>query len=341
MTASAASVPKTESAVKDTPAQPQYQQTKQISLDDAIDIAVKDANVLRANAKLTETKTDKDGSTEHYDIEFIAGLKEYDYEIAVEDGRIIKKEIESVASAAEKSAETKPAKIGYISVDDAKSAALKSAKLKESQVTFKKAKLSTDDRTANYEIEFVSGKTEYEFEINANTGAVIKAEKERAEEKTNTARPTVKGKYITLDEAKSIALKKVGLTSSKVNFKKAKLTSDDGVAQYDIEFVHGAYEYDFEIGAKDGKILDYDKEIRKTEPAPASKADYITAQTAKNIALAHAKLDASQVKKLEAELDKDGSDAYYEVEFKYARYEYEYKINAKTGKIIFSEKERD
>ena len=51
----------------------QIQQEVKISLDAAIDIAVADAGVARADAKFTEAKLDSDDLVAHYDIEFIAG----------------------------------------------------------------------------------------------------------------------------------------------------------------------------------------------------------------------------------------------------------------------------
>ena len=51
----------------------QIQQEVKISLDAAIDIAVADAGVARADATFTEAKLDSDDLVAHYDIEFIAG----------------------------------------------------------------------------------------------------------------------------------------------------------------------------------------------------------------------------------------------------------------------------
>ena len=45
----------------------------------------------------------------------------------------------------------------FISVEEAKAAALKRASLDASKVTFTKAELDIDDRTPHYDIEFVSG----------------------------------------------------------------------------------------------------------------------------------------------------------------------------------------
>ena len=62
---------------------------------------------------------------------------------------------------------------GQISSDAALKAALDAAGLKKNQVRVKKNKLDMDDGILKYEIEFNKGFTEYEYDIDANTGAVI------------------------------------------------------------------------------------------------------------------------------------------------------------------------
>lgn len=340
ITATGASVAKIKPKTNTAPAQVQYVKTSQISLDEAIDIAVADAKVLRENAKFTETKTDKSETVPHYDIEFVAGSKEYDYEIALSDGKILKREAEESAFSANKSDKTETNKVGYIGVDAAKAAALKKASLSSSQVRFKEAKLDFDGGTAHYDIEFTSGSCEYEFEIDAVTGDTVKYQKEYDNDKASSAPKTSAENGITLNEAKAIALKKVSLSASQVKFTKAISDTDDGILYYDIEFISGNYEYEFEIRAKDGKITDFDKEKAevKASASKPSKSEYITSQKAQSIALSHAKLKTEQVKGLKAEFEKENGLAVFEVEFEYGKYEYEYKINAENGKIILAEK---
>ncbi len=343
ITATGASVAKIKPKTNTAPSQVQYVKTSQISLDEAIDIAVADAKVLRESAKFTETKTDKSETVPHYDIEFVAGSKEYDYEIALSDGKILKREAEESAFSANKSDKTETNKVGYIGVDAAKAAALKKASLSSSQVRFKEAKLDFDGGTAHYDIEFISGSCEYEFEIDAVTGDTVKYQKEYDNDKASSAHKTSAENGITLNEAKAIALKKVSLSASQVKFTKAISDTDDGILYYDIEFISGNYEYEFEIRAKDGKITDFDKEKAevKASASKPSKSEYITSQKAQSIALSHAKLKAEQVKGLKAEFEKENGLAVFEVEFEYGKYEYEYKINAENGKIILAEKEID
>lgn len=59
------------------------------------------------------------------------------------------------------------------------------------------------------------------------------------------------------------------------------------------------------------------------------------------IALEHAKLTKSQVRGFECKLDRENGITVYEVEFNYGGYEYEYEVNAATGKIISVEKSRN
>ncbi len=67
---------------------------------------------------------------------------------------------------------------------------------------------------------------------------------------------------------------------------------------------------------------------------------YIGTAKAGQIALDHAKLTKNQVRGFECKLDRENGIYVYEVEFDYGTYEYEYEINAVTGKIISVEKSR-
>lgn len=60
------------------------------------------------------------------------------------------------------------------------------------------------------------------------------------------------------DRAAQIALKDAGLTESQVSRLKVKLRVDDGVWYYDVEFRTLALEYDYEIEAYAGAILEKD-----------------------------------------------------------------------------------
>ena len=152
----------------------------------------------------------------------------------------------------------------YIGVEKAKSIALKDAGV--SNVTFVKAKLDTEDGVKVYDVEFYKGNVEYDYEIDAKTGKILEKDTDienytipTKQTKNNNAKNTTNNAYIGVEKAKAIALKDAGLGSA--TFTKAKLDTDDGIKIYDIEFRSGNMEYDYEIDAKTGTILEKDAEI--------------------------------------------------------------------------------
>ncbi len=63
---------------------------------------------------------------------------------------------------------------------------------------------------------------------------------------------------IGVDRAKEIALYHAGILESDVSFTKAELYIDDGIYEYDIEFLRGRTKYEYAIDPVSGKILDHD-----------------------------------------------------------------------------------
>ncbi|MBQ7295437.1 MAG: fibronectin type III domain-containing protein [Clostridia bacterium] len=70
----------------------------------------------------------------------------------------------------------------------------------------------------------------------------------------------------------------------------------------------------------------------------AAQEKLIGTSKAGTIALEHAKLSKNQVIGFECKLDRENGIKVYEVEFYYGGYEYEYEVNASSGKIISVEK---
>lgn len=68
---------------------------------------------------------------------------------------------------------------------------------------------------------------------------------------------------------------------------------------------------------------------------------YIGKEAAIAAALAHAGLARTEVRDLECELDRENGVMIYEVEFESGIYDYEYDIDAVTGRILKSKKELD
>lgn len=66
-----------------------------------------------------------------------------------------------------------------ITANDAKQAALKHAGLDESQVSDVEIDLDRDNGRLIYEVDFNSGNTEYDYDIDAETGEVISSDKSK------------------------------------------------------------------------------------------------------------------------------------------------------------------
>lgn len=243
-----------------------------VSLEKAIDAALAHAGVSRDDASFLRTELDSKDKVPHYEIDFLAGGKEYDYEVAVSDGRILESESESV----EKPTATKPAASkpevtkggvdinepttegnGYISVDQAKTKALKDAGVKAADAVFEKAEFDGDDLIPHYDIEFYADGYEYDYEINAKNYNVIEKSKER---ERAPKQPTQKNDFISADEAMQKALNHAGLKKSDVRIN-AELDADDAIPHYEVEIVSGKYEYDYEINAKTGSVIAHEKDF--------------------------------------------------------------------------------
>ena len=217
--------------------------------------------------------------------------------------------------------------------------ALSDAGLKENQVNDLTAKYRTENGLSFYTVTFTSGSYTYEYRVNAVDGSILQADRnavtQEAETGTTTGSQTTTTKKITKAKAKSIALKHAGVSASKATFVKAKLDYEDGRRVYEIEFYSGNTEYDYEILASNGKIISYDKDIENYEipRKNTSSSTYIGKAKAKSIALKDAGVSASSATFTKTKLDYEDGIRVYEIEFYTNSAEYEYEINAKTGKI--------
>lgn len=239
-----------------------------VNPDAAIDAALKHAGVAREDAVMFGAPSlDKDNEKAHYDVEFGYNGFEYDYEIAVADGAVLKaeKEAERPDVSKEKAPDKSKAPSeknnnnGYISVEAAKQKALDDAGVKAEDAVFLKAYYDSDDLVPHFEIKFEANGYEYEYEVKATDGAVLDKDVER--ERNSDKAPAEAKEYISADKAKSVAYEHAKVKVSDVKFSKAELDRDDMVVHYDVEFVAGKYEYEYEVNAESGKVIAFDKEF--------------------------------------------------------------------------------
>ena len=76
-----------------------------------------------------------------------------------------------------------------------------------------------------------------------------------------------------------------------------------------------------------------------TAPGKMQGGKYIGAEKAKSIALNHSKKKASDVSFVKTELDQDDGRIVYDIEFYFGNKEYNYEIDATTGKILTYEED--
>ncbi len=294
-----------------------------ITLDEAKNIALSHAGIAASEASFTKTKLDRDDGREEYDIEFMAADYKYEYEIDAESGKVLSNSKEMRIKQTESTA------AGRITLEEAKNTALSHAGIAASEASFTKTKLDRDDGREEYDIEFTAADYKYEYEIDAESGKVLSNSKEMRIKQTES---TAAGR-ITLDEAKNIALSHAGIAASEVSFTKTKLDYDDGREEYDIEFLSDDYEYEYEIDSQSGSVLSNSKEARKRQTISAAEGR-LTLDDAKNAALDHAGVSASDATFTKTKLDYDDGREEYDIKFYVGGWKYEYTIDAVTGEII-------
>ena len=262
-------------------------QAEYIGLDAAKAVALEDAGVQEASAQFSTAGLDKRNGIDYYDVEFTANGQEYEYDIDAVTGLIIEHSVDgqnveaaqTPASASPSPAAASPSAtppttqiptqspapsqaqtIGQgtaITAEQAKEKALAHAGLSSSQVTFVQAKLDWDDGRQVYDVEFYTADyKEYDYEIDASTGAVVKYDYDA--EYAIPQQPSG-SQSITADQAKEKALSQVpGATASDIYDFEADY--DDGRIQYEGKIIYNGMKYEFEIDGYSGSIREWESE---------------------------------------------------------------------------------
>lgn len=207
-----------------------------------------------------------DGRPECYEVEFMVNNTRYEYKIALTSATVLESEQETYSNSSSttgtstSSGTTSGSSSADIGESAAKAAALKHAGLSESQVTGMKVQRDRDDGRLEYEIEFWSGSTEYDYTINAADGTVLGADKETHASSNSGSSNTSSSSSgdIGSAKAKSIALSHAGVSESQTTEMKVQQDRDDGRLEYEVEFKSGGKEYEYTIDAASGTILDYE-----------------------------------------------------------------------------------
>ena len=205
--------------------------SKFISLEEAKKIALKDAKLDELTQKIVFTREElnRNQGKPCYLLEFYTGTNQYFYQIDAKSGSII------YAGR-------------FITLADAKKIALDDAGC-EDKVSFTEETLvSGGIKTPYYRLVFADAKTQWTYRIDAVLGIVL--EKKQKE--------IVTADFISLEEAKEIALKDAGLNEAtqKIVFTREELSRNSGKPCYILEFYTAKKQYSYKVDAKNGSIIE-------------------------------------------------------------------------------------
>lgn len=193
-----------------------------IGEDAAEEFAILDADITWDEVSGLHTYLERDKGRYVYDIEFHAGQAKYEYEILAEDGSVLDKEV--------------------------KTSGTRTAAEQTDSRQKEETDLQADDSRQKEETDLQAADTA----SGQDTGNAAPA----------APQTESKPRYLSVDEAKKIALDHAGLTEGQVRFSTAKFDDDDSEGEeYEIEFYSGNTEYEYEIDARTGDIRDFSKEV--------------------------------------------------------------------------------
>ena len=220
-----------------------------VTLEEAKGIALGAASLTEADVLITEQHQKMEDGISVFSIEFLYnGNTEYDIDVDAASGAVVEFSWDLKGWRNSKS--------GQISEAEAQAAALAHAKVAQADAVFTKSHLDRDDGQLKYDLEFsVPGVMKYDYDIDATSGEVVEYSY-----KVLASAEVSSGEF-TEEDAKAAALKHANLTESEVTFTKVKRERDDGRIKYEIEFVvPGKMEYEYDIDAETGAILEFDME---------------------------------------------------------------------------------
>lgn len=260
--------------------------------DVAKNIAYASAGIDPLTVKHSSCELDLEEGTIIYDVEFIVPGAIYECEIDALTGEVCDTEVEPVDDLYKEeissSFDSNPTVV-FKSKEEIKQLILEKNGLTAADCHHFSISLDYDDSIASYDVEFISGNTEYDYEINAVDGSIISFSHESiapvteptlteptepvtaapvTETTTSAAEPVTEPsvtvtsadkKHIGKEEAVRIALNHAGVPVESDVKTEIEFGFNNGVI-YNIEFRYNNYEYEYEVDAYTGEIVDFEKE---------------------------------------------------------------------------------
>ena len=157
-----------------------------IGMERALEIALLTCGQSADQLAKQEVDAELDEVPAHYEVELHTAWGEFEYLVDAYTGKVISGQKDLLTTASTPNVTTKPSDqkpdpsgtaqdIGYAK---AKSIALNHAGVSENEAYDMDIELDYEDGILVYEVEFKSGNMEYDYEINAATGAILKYESE-------------------------------------------------------------------------------------------------------------------------------------------------------------------
>ncbi|MCI7779128.1 MAG: PepSY domain-containing protein [Clostridiales bacterium] len=325
----------------------------------ALAIALEHAGVTLDQLSWYEICLDFDDGIWVYEVEFVVGNTEYEYEINAITGEIIKfeTEFEDDPHGAPPVTERPTQQPGsnFLSEDEIRAIVFNHAGVNANDVREFEIELDDEHGIWVYEVEFKAGNIEYDYVVNAVTGEIIKSETEVDDDPTaapGTPRPTAQptqqpgSEFLSEDEIRAIVFNHAGVNANDIREFEIELDDEDGIWVYEVDFKAGNIEYDYVVNAVTGAIIRVETEIdddptaapgtpRPTaQPTQQPGSELLSEDEIRAIVFSHAGVNANDVREFEIELDDEDGIWVYEVEFESGRHEYSYEVNALTGEII-------
>ena len=270
-----------------------------IDIRKAKEIALTDAGVYEDLAKITFTVEEYVGGgikTPYFYFVFNNDAIQWTYRIDATLGIVLEKSEVTL----------------LISLRKAREIALTDAGIKdENEATFTKEELNRSTDRPCWILEFYTEKYQYSYKIDAKTGEIV-----------------FSTRYISMAKAKTIALSDAEFSdSNKVVFTVEKLV-DGGIKTpyYLFVFNNGFTQWTYRIDATDGSVMYRNEEVLM-----------VSLDKAKEIALADAEIPKGvEVVFTKEILSRNSGRPCWILEFYTEKHQFSYKVDAKTGEVIFS-----
>lgn len=211
-------------------------------------IVLKDANINEKD--IISSKIEKDNNNQVV-VEISTQQIDYKYKVDGNTGKIIENISNQPTSVPTQAPAPSNAQQQGITLEQAKDIAFKDANVNGADVTIIQAYLNNENE---YDIEFVINNQEYDYEIDATTGAI--KEKDLDIENyviPSTSQPSNQNASgITQEQALDVVLADLGVKKEQVHVAELKFDRSDN--EYDIKLYYNNVEYEYEINASNGSI---------------------------------------------------------------------------------------